>query len=312
MEVSPQQVRTHEFSTAKRGLDPGEVGAFLAEVADELERAQNHATAMEARARAAVQRIQELTEAAAAPAAPVAPAEASAPTPSAEQAETISRTLLLAQRTADTAIAEAREEAERLVATASEEATGMVDAAREERAQLIETARDEASREGEEERARVQAEAEVMRARRDALRDDVEHLEQFLVAQRERLRDAATTLIDLTERIPGGLGHAAEPLLASLDDETSDEAVSDDETSDTGGTVEDGEDGAIIATDDVEWGSPDDAPGDDREWSPPGGVDDPTPVDTGRGDGDPVPTARADDPAGGSSADLSFDLSDER
>ena len=57
MDISPQRVRTAEFKTVKRGLDPDEVRSFLADVAAELERAQNQSTAMEARARAAVARL---------------------------------------------------------------------------------------------------------------------------------------------------------------------------------------------------------------------------------------------------------------
>ncbi|WP_148288648.1 DivIVA domain-containing protein, partial [Ilumatobacter nonamiensis] len=56
MDISPHQVRTAEFKSAKRGLDPDEVRQFLDDVASELERAQNQSTAMEARARAAVAR----------------------------------------------------------------------------------------------------------------------------------------------------------------------------------------------------------------------------------------------------------------
>jgi DivIVA domain-containing protein len=66
MDMNPQRVRTAEFRTVKRGLDPDEVQLFLAAVADELERAQNQSTAMEARARAAVARLQELSNDAAA------------------------------------------------------------------------------------------------------------------------------------------------------------------------------------------------------------------------------------------------------
>jgi len=52
MEMSPQRVRTAEFKAARKGADVDEVKAFLNDVADELERAQNQSTAMEARARA--------------------------------------------------------------------------------------------------------------------------------------------------------------------------------------------------------------------------------------------------------------------
>ncbi len=106
MEMNPQRVRSAEFKTVRKGADPEEVRVFLSDVADELERAQNQSTAMEARARAAVARLQELNEAGStAAAAPTVDA-------SVEESETISRTLLLAQRTADQAVASARAEAE--------------------------------------------------------------------------------------------------------------------------------------------------------------------------------------------------------
>ena len=71
MEMSPQQVRNASFKSAKRGFDPDEVQAFLRDVAESLEAAQNQSTAMEARARAAVARLQEVSTAREAPAAPV-------------------------------------------------------------------------------------------------------------------------------------------------------------------------------------------------------------------------------------------------
>ena len=70
MEMSPQRVRSAEFQTVRKGADPKEVKAFLDDVADELERAQNQSTAMEARARAAVARLQEITESGATAPAP--------------------------------------------------------------------------------------------------------------------------------------------------------------------------------------------------------------------------------------------------
>src|SRR6187402_1695378 len=101
MEMSPQRVRSAEFKTARKGADLDEVRSFLNDVADELERAQNQSTAMEARARAAVARLQEMSEGQPGD-APSAPAPAVTPEPvdvSAEQSDAISRTLVLAQRT---------------------------------------------------------------------------------------------------------------------------------------------------------------------------------------------------------------------
>jgi len=210
MEMSPQRVRSAEFKTVRKGADPDEVKVFLGDVADELERAQNQATAMEARARAAVARLQEVSQTSA-----IAPAvEASV-----DESATISRTLLLAQRTADTAVAEARSDASRIVASANDEAATTLDSTREMAAQLLAEARVEARRVGEGERTAIASDVEALKARRDFLESDVEQLELFLTEQRSRLRDAATSLIDITERIPGGLGEARAPLLSASDDE---------------------------------------------------------------------------------------------
>ncbi len=223
MEMSPQRVRTAEFKTVRKGADLDEVRTFLNDVADELERAQNQSTAMEARARAAVARLQEMSEGQPAAAAPLAaPIEAppESVTVPAEQSDAISRTLVLAQRTADSLIAEAKAEAARVVGTANNEAAATRDSTREMAATMLDEAREEARRVGEAERLAIASEVDSLKARRDFLESDVDHLEQFLVAQRSRIRDAAAELIEVTDRVPGGLGDARRPLLSASDDPT--------------------------------------------------------------------------------------------
>jgi DivIVA domain-containing protein len=231
MEMSPQRVRSAEFKTARKGADPEQVRAFLNDVADELERAQNQSTAMEARARAAVARLQEMSEGQATDAPP---ATATAPPDAgdvpADQSDAIGRTLVLAQRTADSLIAEARAEAARLVAAANSESATTRDSTREMAATMLDEARDEARRVGETERLAVASEVDALKARRDFLESDVDHLEQFLVAQRSRVRDAAAELIEITDRVPAGLGDARRPLLSASDDDP-DDATSNDATS---------------------------------------------------------------------------------
>jgi len=209
--VNPQNVRNAEFKTVRKGLDPEEVNQFLAEVADSLEKAQNQATAMEARARAAVQRAQEL--AAAQPDDAETPDEPPMAIP--DEAETISRALLLAQRTADAAIAEAESEAESVRASAAEEATKELDAARELAMQMSETAKVDAEKLFAGEKEAISGEILELKQNRDLLAADVDALDSFLAAQRERIRDAASTLVDLTERVPGGLAEMAAPVLDS-------------------------------------------------------------------------------------------------
>jgi DivIVA domain-containing protein len=207
MDFSPQTVRSAGFKTVKKGYDPSEVDDFKEKVAAAIETAQNQATAMEARARAAVAKLQEVSQQVTSGAR-----EAGAsPSASDEDAETISRTLLLAQRTADHTVAQANSDAESITVKARVDATTVIDNARSMADKLLDEARLEARRSAESERIKVQA----LLARRDFLLSDVDHLEHHLGAQRERLRDAAVSLQDLVERVPGGLGDMRRPLLSA-------------------------------------------------------------------------------------------------
>jgi cell division septum initiation protein DivIVA len=188
-------------------VDPVEVSEFLDRVAAALESAQNHSAAMEAKARAAVAKIQELSAGSGA-------ATATNAALSADQSDQISRTLLLAQRAADEALATAQREAAQLLEAAELESTELVDRARAE-ARAVDAV----------EREQVRSEVEALLARREFLTSDMNHLEGFLVDQRERLRATATTLLDLAQRVPGGLGHLRAPLLSAGTDEVDDEVV---------------------------------------------------------------------------------------
>ena len=166
MAISPHDIRARQFTTVKRGgYDQREVEAFRTAAAEALEQATQEATAMEARARAAVARLQELQQQPAAAADEAAPAAAVPSAVAADEAETISRTLLLAQRTADSTIADAEREA----------------------TEIVESAKAESRKAGEAERVRVEGEVQALLARRDFLESDVEQLDQFLAAQRDRI-----------------------------------------------------------------------------------------------------------------------------
>ncbi len=109
MPLTPEDVQKKQFSTVrfKEGYDEEEVDAFLDEVEAELRRllSENQSLSRQAQQPAAA-----AAPAAAAPAAPAAPVE--------DPNETALRTLLLAQRTADEAIAQAKAEADQVVAQA--------------------------------------------------------------------------------------------------------------------------------------------------------------------------------------------------
>jgi hypothetical protein len=182
---------------------------------------------MEARARAAVARLQEVSSGASAPPPPPADGQ---PAPevvrvSADEAETISRTLVLAQRTADAAIADAKAEADRILSTARSESEATLDSTREMSAKLLDDARVEARRVSEAERQAAENEVQSLVARREFLVGDVDQLEQFLIEQRERLRAAARELEAMVERVPAGLGQARPPVLSASDDPPGDDTA---------------------------------------------------------------------------------------
>lgn len=208
MELSPQQIRAIGFTVVKKGYDPEQVDSFKDEVAAVIEAAHNQAIAMEARARAAVAKLHEVSQ--------------NAPTPeraqegfSASDNDVITRTLALAQRTADSTVAEARSEADAIVAQSRDEAERLLDNARNLVAKTIEDSRVEARRAVEGDRVHAENELQSLLARRDFLLSDVDHLEQYLQAQRERLRDAATAMQEMVDRVPAGLGEIRRPLLSA-------------------------------------------------------------------------------------------------
>src|SRR5947209_5180870 len=122
MPLTPEDVQNKRFSTVrfKEGYDEEEVDAFLDEVEAELRRLLGENSQL---------RSQPARPAAPAPAAapvsaPAAPQPPAAPAaPAEEPTEAALRTLLLAQRTADEAIAQAKAEAEQIVASAKGRAT---------------------------------------------------------------------------------------------------------------------------------------------------------------------------------------------
>ncbi|MCW2673752.1 MAG: DivIVA family protein [Frankiales bacterium] len=113
MPLTPQDVVNKKFATKLRGYDQDEVDVFLDEVEQELVRLLTENATLQQRLSVAAP-----TAAAAAPAAPTEAPPTGAPIAPGEPQEAALRTLLMAQRTADQAIAEARAEADALLAQA--------------------------------------------------------------------------------------------------------------------------------------------------------------------------------------------------
>ena len=203
MELTPAEVSQATFRITRKGFEPEEVRRYLTEVSRALETAQQQSSAMEARARAALAKLHEASQ------APQGP--------SPDEAQAISRALLLAQRTADTTIAEADQKAADIIAAATAQADEARTAAQTESAALVEAARNDARRARDEEFLRAENEVQALLARRDFLVADVEQLEQHLVMHRERLREVAGELVAVAERSAGGLGDLRRPLLSASD-----------------------------------------------------------------------------------------------
>ena len=153
--ITPESVRAVQFREKLRGYHPDDVDAFVAAVATAVE-------SLEQRARVAESKLAELESRSSA---------------AVEAEDSLRRTLVLAQRTADLAIQEAREEADRVRAETRAER----DAAEAELADLRSRLQSEAEEESRGERARLLAE-------RTALQRDVAALEAHLERERERLR----------------------------------------------------------------------------------------------------------------------------
>src|SRR3954465_3114447 len=116
MPLTPEDVQNKRFTTVrfKEGYDEEEVDAFLDEVEAELRRLLGENEQL----RRAPKPAAPAPAPPPPPAPPPAPAPAAPGVPEEQPQEAALRTLLLAQRTADEAIAEAKAEAEQIVSSA--------------------------------------------------------------------------------------------------------------------------------------------------------------------------------------------------
>ena len=178
MDISPKLLRDVEFREQRKGYSPDQVDDFLERLAVGVGQLQEQLR--EARARA------EQAERGRGDGGP--------------DEEGITRTLVLAQRTADAALLEARQEAAATTAEAQERAATMVAEAQEQAASLVSTAEERAAasdRAAAERAASVVSEAETrvanelapLLAQRDALQQDVEALRAWASEIRSRMAD---------------------------------------------------------------------------------------------------------------------------
>jgi cell division initiation protein len=170
MDVSPKTLREVEFREKMRGYHPEDVDHFLEQVAAGLEVLQD-------RLRQAVDRAQRAEAAA----SEVGPAD-----------DTLRKTLVLAQRTADLAVQEAREQAARILAGAEQQAQAMIADAEERGRRTYEDAV-----------ADSRAELQRLESARTKAAHEVEGLERWVDEHRTHLLATLSDAVSAVER--GGL-----------------------------------------------------------------------------------------------------------
>jgi DivIVA domain-containing protein len=194
MDVTPQLIEQFDFAEKFRGYDPDQVDDFLERVGATLTRLGDELKAQTERA--------ERAEAALADARSrleAAPAPAPAPEREPDDVEQATSTLVLAKRTAEAAINEARGEANKLLTEARAEADRFVAEARARRDEMMKEARDKAEAEfaGQSEARRNEI-GELDTAKK-GLGDDISILEGRLAEYRKNLADVHSRLGQLLE-----------------------------------------------------------------------------------------------------------------
>jgi DivIVA domain-containing protein len=169
MEISARILKEVEFNSSLRGYNTDEVDEFLEQVAAAVERLQAEARAASERADEAERGARDKT--------------------GIEDDDSIRRTLVLAQRTADLAIKEAHEEASEIV-----------DRARVEAQTLVNDARDSAERMTSDAERRLREEVGRLTAKRDELRTEADTLVSLLTAERDRLTETLGAALRYVER----------------------------------------------------------------------------------------------------------------
>jgi cell division initiation protein len=190
LDITPQELRDIEIQQEWRGYHRDDVDELLERAAATIE----HLEAENDQLRA---RLAQGPPAAAPQAAPrpAAPQPQPAPRPAPEPApirtadtDVIQRTLVLAQKAADDAVAEAKARAAQIVTESEAHAQ-----------QLVADAESNARRIADAEKSRLESDIVRLTQARDTLTADVDALEQFERDYRERLRVAINAELDLLE-----------------------------------------------------------------------------------------------------------------
>jgi cell division septum initiation protein DivIVA len=245
MELTPELFETTEFTERRKGYDIDQVETFLEQTGTALaqllartrhtEERAAHAEARLAQADAAIAEAQQRVQAAeqrvqaAEQAAQGAAAAAASTARLNEEAEVeqAAKTLLMAKRTADATVNEARGQAQALLEDSQNRAQRQLNEANAEAAELIRRANEQAEAEFADRRSAVLEEVRGLEARRAQLADVIAQLESRLAGYREELGRTAEEIVALAQD-PSRLG--ARPNMSMAPDEV----LSSDPTPDGG------------------------------------------------------------------------------
>ena|SRR5215211_3844976 len=175
MTITPDELRNVTFRESLRGYHRADVDEICARAAETIE-------ALEHQLRALRQGLGTASDTGAVRV--IQPGERAV-----NDGEIIQRTLVLAQKAADEAVAEAQQRAHKLTSESEAKANAMVAEAEANARRL-----------GEQERRRVAEEIERLGATRDVLRTDVDALERFTEEFRGRIHNAIIRELDRLEQ----------------------------------------------------------------------------------------------------------------
>ena len=187
MDLSAKVLREVEFRDRLRGYDTDEVDEFLEKVAVAVEEMQEKMRQLTARAERAERAVSDRA--------------------ADDDDDTIRRTLVLAQRTADLAVREAQEQS-----------AALVDEARNESDKLLSEARDTARRLASEAERRHSDDIARLERQRDQVRVELNELSELLDSERKRLADSLRAALNFVERTLPAPGEISElrPVPASF------------------------------------------------------------------------------------------------
>jgi DivIVA domain-containing protein len=195
MDVTPQLIEQIDFSEKFRGYDQDQVDDFLERVGATIAELNKSLREANDRLEEAEQEVERLRSF---PADAPAPAVAASAVSDEEEMAQAARTLMLARRTADAAIGDARQEAQQMLTEAQARldqanrdadaaAENVLVAARAEAADLVHQATLQAEREGTARKEEVKREVIELDLRRTLLASDVAALEGRIDRYRDKL-----------------------------------------------------------------------------------------------------------------------------